>query len=165
MKLKELIESLNLFERERTPAEIRILGIATYIQTSSTRRTARILSEIHPVSHTAVWKWIKKFEERLPIVTEKKRRNLVAIDETIVKANKKKYYVYSAVDVERNELILMRVYTTRNYLTTKSFIKEVLNYCENKPKFIVDKAPWLVDALKSLGLEFEHQSFRKEKPG
>ena len=112
-----------------------------YIQTSSVRRTAKILSEIHPVSHNAVHKWVKKFEEKLPISTEKKRRSLIAVDETIVKANKKKYYVYSAVDVEKNELILMRVYTTRNYLTAKFFIKEVLNYCENKPKFIIDKAP------------------------
>ena len=44
----------------------------------------------HPVSHNAVHKWVKKFEEKLPISTEK---NLVAIDETVVKANKKKYYV------------------------------------------------------------------------
>jgi len=58
---------------------------------------------------------------------EKKERNLIAIDETVVKARKKKYYVYSAVDVERNELILVRVYTTRNYLTAKSFVKEALN--------------------------------------
>ena len=79
MKLKKLIGELNLFERERVPTEIRILGIATYIQTSSTRRTAKILSEFHPVSHTAVWKWIKKLEEKLPISTEKKRRNLIAI--------------------------------------------------------------------------------------
>ena len=94
MKLKELIEELNLFERERVPNDIRILGIATYIQTSSTRRTAKIISEFHPVSHTAVWKWIKKFKEKLPISTEKKKRNLVATDETIVKANKKSYYVF-----------------------------------------------------------------------
>ena len=66
----------------------------------------------HPVSHNAVHKWVKKFEEKLPISTEKKQRNLIAIDETVVKANKKKYYVFSAIDIERNELILMRVYTT-----------------------------------------------------
>ena len=76
MKLKEVIEELNLFERERTPMEIKILGIATYIQTSSTRRTAKILSEFYPISHTAIWKWIKKLEKRLPISTEKKKRNL-----------------------------------------------------------------------------------------
>jgi len=138
---KEIVKELKVFERNKVPFEIKVLGIATYIQTSSVRRTAKILSEIHPVSKTSVWNWIKKFEEKLPISSEKKQRNLVAIDETVVKANKKHYYVYAAIDVERNELILMRVYTTRNFLTTKSFIKEVLEYCENKPRFVVDKAP------------------------
>ena len=163
--VKEIVKELKVFERNKVPLEVKVLGIATYIQTSSVRRTAKILSEIHPVSKTSVWNWIKKFEEKLPISAEKKERKLIAIDETVVKANKKQYYVYSAIDVERNELILMRVYTTRNYLTTKSFVKEVLKYCENKPKFIIDKAPWLIEAMKSLGLEFEHQSFRKEKSG
>ena len=157
--MKEIVKELKVFERNKVPFEIKVLGIATYIQTSSVRRTAKILSEIHPVSKTSVWNWIKKFEEKLPISSEKKARNLVAIDETVVKANKH-YYIYAAIDVERNELILMRVYTTRNFLTTKSFIKEVLEYCENKPRFVVDKAPWLIDALKSLNLEYEHQTFR-----
>jgi len=148
--IKGIVEELKVFERNKVPLEIKILGIATYIQTSSTRRTAKILSEIHPVSHNAVHKWIKKFEQKLPISTEKKRRNLIALDETVVKANRKRYFVFSAVDVERNELILMRVYTTRNYyFTTKSFIKEVLKYCKNKPKFVIDKAPWLKSALKA----------------
>ena len=72
---------------------------------SSVRRTAKILSEFYPVSKSAVHKWIKKFEERLPIVMEKKPRKVI-IDETIVKANGDNYYVYAAIDVERNELIL-----------------------------------------------------------
>ena len=160
LKVKEIVKELKVFERNKVPLEIKVLGIATYIQTSSVRRTARILSELHPVSKTSVWNWVKKFEEKLPVSAEKRPRNLVAIDETVVKANKKNYYVYSAVDVVRNELVLMRVYTTRNYLTAKSFLKEVLEYCENKPKFVIDKAPWLIDALKSLDLEFEHQTFR-----
>ena len=160
MSIREIVKGLRIFERNKVPLEIKILGIAIYIQTSSVRKTARILSELHPVSKSSVHRWIKKFEERLPIITEKKRRKRIAIDETVVKANGKKYYVYAAIDVERNELILMRVYTTRNYLTTKLFITEVLKYCENKPKFIIDKAPWLRKALESLNLEFEHQSFR-----
>ena len=94
---------------------------------------------------------------------EKKPRKVIAIDETIVKANGDNYYVYAAIDVEKNELILMRVYPSRNYLTTKLFISEVLKYCENRPKFIIDKAPWLIKALVSLGLEYEHETFRKEK--
>jgi len=143
------------------PEEIKILGISIYSQTSSFRRTARILSELHPVSYNAVRRWIKKIEERLPIATEKKQRNLIALDETVVKANKKHYYVYSAVDVKRNELILMKVYTTRNWLVTRSFIKEVLKYCDNKPKFVIDRASWLTQALESLKLEYEHEGFRE----
>ena len=99
----------------------------------------------------------------MPISMERKPRNLIALNETVVKANRERYYVFSAVDVERNELILMRVYTTRNYLTAKFFVKEVLNYCENKPKFVIDKASWLKRALESLRLEFEHETFREEK--
>ena len=81
----------------------------------------------------------------------------------LLKPNKKRHFVYSAVDVERNELILMRVYTTRNWLITKSFIKEVLKCCENKPKIVIDEALWLIEALKSLNLEFEHEGFREKK--
>jgi len=50
---------------------------------------AKILSEIYPVIHITIWELIKKLQEKLPIVTEKKRRNLVATDETVVKANNK----------------------------------------------------------------------------
>ena len=78
MRLKKLIEDLNLFNTDGDK------DTRDSNQTSSTRRTAKILSEFHPVSHTTVWKWIKKLEEKLPISTEKKKRNLIAIDETIV---------------------------------------------------------------------------------
>ena len=44
-------------------------------------------------------------DNRREIATGK--RNLIALDETVVKA------VYSAVDVERNELILIKIYPTQ----------------------------------------------------
>jgi len=40
----------------------------------------------------------------------------------------------------------MKVYSTRNLLTLKIFISEVLKYCENNPIFIIDNAPWLIEA-------------------
>jgi len=42
--VKEIVEELKIFERNKVPLEIKILGIAIYIQASSTRRTAKILS-------------------------------------------------------------------------------------------------------------------------
>ena len=49
LKVKEIVKELKVFERNEIPLEIKILGIATYIQTSSVRRIARILSELYPV--------------------------------------------------------------------------------------------------------------------
>ena len=57
--VKKIVKELKVFERNKVPFEIKVLGIATYIQTSSVRRTAKILSEIHPVSKTSVWTWVK----------------------------------------------------------------------------------------------------------
>jgi len=55
LKVKEIVKELKVFERNKIPLEVKIFSIATYIQTSSVRRTARILSELHPVSKTSVW--------------------------------------------------------------------------------------------------------------
>ncbi|MEM2678014.1 MAG: DDE-type integrase/transposase/recombinase [Thermofilaceae archaeon] len=82
----------------------------------------------------------------------------MAVNETCVKVNGEQYWVYSALDIERNELISVRVYPVRNSLTSKSFFKGVLKYCEGKPEFIVDNAPWLRDALTQLRLAHHHQA-------
>lgn len=71
-----------------------------------------------------------------------------------MKTNKKNYYVFSAV-VERNELILI-AYTARNHLTGSLSSK---SDCEDKPRFVIDRVPWLKSTLKSLGLEYFHNPF------
>jgi transposase-like protein len=156
--VRGLVERLGLFERNKVPLGLKVLGLAMYFQTSSLRRTARVLSEYCRVSKTAVWKWVVKLRERLNIASERKPRRFIAVDETCVKVNGEQYWVYSALDIDRNELISMRVYPTRNSLTSKSFLKGVLKYCEGKPEFIVDKAQWLRDALMELGLAYHHQT-------
>ena len=47
LRVRDIVERLKIFKRNKIPIEIKTLAIATYIQTSSIRRTARILSEIH----------------------------------------------------------------------------------------------------------------------
>lgn len=138
-----LVERLRLFERNKFPLGLKVLGLAMYFQVSSLRRTARVLSEYRVVSKTSVWKRIVKLRKRLQLAPERKARLFMAFDATCVNVNRKQYWVYSALDIDRNELISMRVYPTRNSLTTESFIKGVLKHCEGKPEFIVDDAPWL----------------------
>jgi putative transposase len=104
--------------------ELKVLGLAFYIQLSSLRRAARALSEIHKVSKTAVWKWVRKFSEKVNVNPSRMFRRLIALDETCVKVNG--YEVYAAS---------MRVYPLRNGLAAEQFIREVLKYCDGKPTF------------------------------
>ena len=57
-------------------------------------------------------------------------------DETVVRV-KKKYYVFSAVNVDRNGLILMRVYTARNNLIALVRITVKIN------PIVIDEDPCL----------------------
>jgi len=90
---------------------------------------------------------------------EAKERRTVALDETVIKVNGRQFYLYAALDVERNEIVWMRVYSHRNSLTTLHFVKTVLKYCRNKPVFVVDKGPWYKSVFERLGLDYEHESF------
>jgi len=126
--VRGLVERLRLFERNKFPLRLKVLGLAMYFQISSLRRAARVLSEYYSVSKTAVWKWIVKLRERLQIASERRVRRFIAVDETCVNVNGEQYWVYSALDIDQNELISMRVYPARNSLTTESFIKGVLKY-------------------------------------
>jgi len=53
---------------------------------------------------------------------------------------------------------------TRSSLDAELFLREVLQYCENKPLFLVDKGPWYPDAFKNLGLEYRHEAQTGMKP-
>jgi len=51
----------------------------------------------------------------LKIASERRARRVIAVDEACVKVNGEQYWVYSALDVDGNELLSMRVYPTRNF--------------------------------------------------
>jgi len=63
------------------------------------------------------------------------------LDETCVKVNGLEYWVYAALDVDRNEIY--EGLSIEKYFYHQQFIDEVLNYCIGRPAFIVDNAPWL----------------------
>ena len=105
------------------------------------------------VSRTAVWKWVVKLGEKLQIASERKAGRFIAVDEACVKVYGEQCWVYSALD--RNELI---IHPARNSLTRESFIRSVLKYCDGKPEFVVDNAPWLREAVTELGLTYHHQA-------
>jgi transposase-like protein len=62
--------------------------------------------------------------------------------------------------VDRNEIVSVRAFTSRNSLATKLFIEEVLEYCDGEPTFVVDRAPWLREALEEPKLQYNQEPFR-----
>jgi len=77
----------------------------------------------------------------LKIVLESRYRRCIAIDETKLKVKKTVVYVWSAVDVDSSELLVLEASYGRSCLNKLKFIKKVLKLCLNKPKIIVDRSP------------------------
>jgi len=84
----------------------------------------------------------------------------LAVDETYLKSNGVRCWLFAAIDIERNKIIFLGVYPARNALTAYSFLKEVLRLCEVE-EIILDRGPWYRYALKRLGIKFRHERFGK----
>jgi transposase-like protein len=65
------------------------------------------------------------------------------------------------MDVDGNYIPSVKVYPSRDMLATEIFIKGVLRYCDGKPMFTVDGAPWLRKALEEPRLGYNVEPFRR----
>ena len=156
--LLELLKEFNIFERNKVSIEIKVAAIAMYLLSSSLRRIALLLN----VGKSTVHYWIDRFKDVLDSKTKVEVKKLaiarIAVDETILKYNGRKCYLFAALDVERNKIVHLKVYPARNALTAYSFLKEVLKICEVE-ELILDRGPWYRDALQRLGVRFKHETF------
>jgi len=161
--LEDWIRSLKIFKRSKKPLRVKVEAFLNWLISSSCRKTAKFLSLTRiKVSKSSVNEWCIKIRNALEKVewNRAKVHKLVAIDETCLKINGEKHWVYAALDVENKELIEIVAFPNRDMLNTLIFLKKVLKLCKGKkPKFLRDKAPWLKEALDYLKLEQEHQTF------
>jgi transposase-like protein len=112
------------------------------------------------VSKSSVGEWcvrirdaLRRFEWR-----QTKPRN-IAIDETCLKLNGERYWVYAAIDAETGQIIDIAAFPGRDTLNTLLFVKRVLRHCKARPRWLRDKAPWLREALELLKLEQSHVTY------
>jgi putative transposase len=106
-------------------------------------------------SRESVRRWFHKFSKIFSV--EKKFRNTIAVDETVVKMHGLRAYVWSAVDVDSGEILAIYASRGRNILIALKFLRMVLGRYINKP--LVDRGPWYRWALERLGLKYQHQRF------
>jgi len=107
-------------------------------------------------------KSVRIYYHRLKTVLKpprKKKRRLIAIDETKLKLEKKLIFVWAAIDVDTKECLAIWASEGRSSFHAYVFLKEALKYCENKPEVVVDRGFWYKWALKRLGLRYRHETF------
>jgi transposase-like protein len=79
---------------------------------------------------------------------EKKFRNTIAVDETVVKMHGLRAYVWSSVDVDSGEILAIYASRSRNMLIALKFLRIVMGGCVNQP--LVDRGPWYSGLWKGL---------------
>jgi transposase-like protein len=100
---------------------------------------------------------LHRFSKIFPV--EKRFRNDVTLDETVIEMHRFRVYVWSAVDVDSGEILAIYASWSRSMIVALKFIRMVLDKCLNKPLIIVDRGPWYRWALERLGLEYRYQRF------
>jgi transposase-like protein len=78
------------------------------------------------------------------------------VDETVVKLHGLRAYVWSAVDMDSEEILAVYASWGRNIIIALKLLRIVLDRCHNKPLIIVDRGPWYRWALERLGLKYRY---------
>lgn len=89
----------------------------------------------------------------------------VALDETVVKVDGDRFWLYAAVDPDTNVILHVGLYPTRTTALTKMFLRELAEKHDvEDAEFFVDGAPWLQAGLFELGMHFRHETHGERNP-
>ncbi len=108
-----------------------------------------------PASHVAVYYWVKRLRGLIHPCRPKVRGE-IAVDETKLKVNGQYLFIWAAIDVDSREVLAVDASWQRSIMNAEHILKKALRSCHNKPLILIDKGPWYLDALQSLGLKWKH---------
>jgi transposase-like protein len=155
-KLDMLFRELKVFKRNKKSFASKVFTVADYLARSTYRATAwKATRFLEPVSKSSVWYWVKQLRSKLHLTEERKRRNLIAVDETCLKSRGERLWVWAAVDPETGETIRIEASWHRSGLQALHFLQRMLKLCKGKPKVLVDHGPWYPWALRTLRIPYE----------
>ena len=125
-----------IFSREDTPTEQRVLASFLYHAGLSFRR----IEPFADVCHVAVHDWYHRLEHLFE--PDRDRRQAAAVDETKLEIEDEEVYVWAAVDVDTFEVLHVDVSPGRLSLDALLFLKEALKYCRGQPVVLADRGDW-----------------------
>jgi len=147
---------LEFVERQRTPEFAMRLGIQIHLAGISLSNTVSILEKLGVErSRTAVHDWVHKTDLQPESGASP---NHVALDETVIRVNGQKYWLYAAVDPETNEFLHIRLFSTYTSALTEIFLSELREkHNVESAVFLIDDAKWLQTALDRHGLDCRYE--------
>lgn len=130
------------------------LGIQTHLAGLSLSNTVSLLESLGVErSRKAVHDRVQKAELQ---PTDGESPNHVAIDETVIRINDRRYWLYAAGDPETNHLLHVRLFPTTTTAVTQLFLRELQQKHDvESAVFLVDSAQHLQTALARAGLRFQ----------
>jgi transposase-like protein len=147
---------LGFVEREATPRLLMKLSIQLHLAGLSLSNTVSIL-EVFGVerARSTVHNWVHKADLQ---PEEGRSPDHVAVDETVIRLNDERYWLYAAVDPETNELLHTKLEPTRTNVIAYSFFRELREkHNVDDAVFLVDGATPLNDACRRHGLDFRYE--------
>jgi len=147
---------LGFVEREATPRLLMKLSIQLHLAGLSLSNTVSVL-EIFGVerARSTVFNWVHKAELQ---PEDGRCPDQVAVDETVIRLNDDKYWLYAAVDPETNELLHTSLEPTRTNVIAHGFFHDLRGKHDvDDAVFLVDGAIPLKDACQRHGLDFRYE--------
>jgi len=147
---------LAFVERERTPRPVIEVGIRLHLSGLSLSNTKRELEKLGVErSRTAIHNWVQKADLQ---PTSDTAPNQIAVDETVIRVNGERCWLYAAVNPDTNELLHARLFQTLTTQLTLRFLRELREKQQvEQATFLVDRARHLQAALARLGLRFQYE--------
>ena len=110
---------LDFVNREATPGSATKLGIPLHLAGLSLSDTVSVLTCLGVDRYrSTVHNWIQKAELQS---AEGCDPNYVAVDETVIRVNDQRYWLFAAVDPATNRLLYVRLFSTRTQALTEMF--------------------------------------------
>ena len=148
----EKAEEEEIFCREDTPTEQRVLGAFLYHAGLSYRQVETVVER----SYEAVRQWHERVSHLFEVDGDHQR---IAVDETKMRVENKEVCVWAAVNTDTFEVIHVDVSKGRSSLDALLFLHEVVKLCDGKPLIKVDRGPWYDWALNKLNCDYEKETF------
>jgi putative transposase len=144
---------LEFVERQRTPEFAIEVGIQLHLAGLSLSNTKQHLERLGVErSRTAIHDWVRKADLQPDSNVEP---NQIAVDETVIRVNGQRHWLFAAVDPDTNQFLHVRLFQTRTTQLTLLFLRELREKQQlSDVTFLVDNAHHLKNALERLGLRF-----------